>query len=317
MKTFAAIFNKVGGKEILRQYARAHVLLYALVCTLLLGFSRKGLELVRLAVNRRVLAKMRRKYRAEIRNYQAKAASEPPLPRQRSNNVWVCWFQGMEQAPPLVQRCYRSLQEHLPERDIVLLTEENLNEYVTFPPAIQRKIDSGAITRTHLSDLIRLELLIRYGGTWIDATVFCSGGEIPAYVLDSDLFVYQCLKPGLDGHSTCLSSWLMTACTNHPILLLTRHLLYTYWEKHHRMTDYFLLHDCFQLATEAYPDEWRRVTPVCNSTPHILLLRLFEPYDPAVWQAVTAMTCFHKLSYKFPADKTALPDTYYRAVMGE
>ena len=35
-------------------------------------------------------------------------------------------------------------------------------------------IDSGQITKTHLSDLLRLELLIRYGGTWIDATVFCT-----------------------------------------------------------------------------------------------------------------------------------------------
>ena len=316
MNTFWALFQKVGGKEVLGRYARAHVLLYSFVMTALLGFSRKSLEIVRLAVNHRVLGKLRRKYRREITAFrEAQAGDAGALPRQQSRKVWICWLQGMEQAPALVQLCYASVQTHLADRDIVVLTEENYREYVTFPAFIQQKIDSGVITRTHLSDLLRLELLIRYGGTWIDATVFCSGGEIPAYMLEDELFVYQCLKPGLDGHCTAISSWFMTACTNHPILRLTRHLLYRYWETHHKLTDYFLLHDFFQLAIEAYPEEWNRVVPVSNSTPHILLLRLFEPYDDRVWQAVTAATPFHKLSYKHQPEKPSQGRTYYDAVM--
>lgn len=315
MKKFLAIFNKVGGREILGRYARAHVLVYALVITALLGFSRKGLEIVRLAMNNRILCKLRRKYRREIADFQQVQLAAEALPRQQSNRVWVCWLQGMEQAPALVQRCFASLQEHLGDREIVVLTEENYRNYVTFPEHIQAKIDAGRITRTHMSDLLRLELLIRYGGTWIDATVFCSGGEIPAYMLEDDLFVFRNLKPGLDGHCTSMSSWFMTACTNHPILLLTRHLLYTYWEKHTRMTDYFLLHDFFQLATEAYAEEWHRVIPVSNSAPHILLLRLFEPYDERVWKAVTAATPFHKLSYKEqPKEGNENSNTYYNVI---
>jgi hypothetical protein len=41
MKQFLAIFNKVGGMEILRQYWRGHVLLFALVQTALLGLKKK------------------------------------------------------------------------------------------------------------------------------------------------------------------------------------------------------------------------------------------------------------------------------------
>lgn len=308
MKKFLAIFNKVGGKEILRQYWQAHVLFFALVQTALQGFSRKGLEIVRLSVNNRIISKLRKKYRKSIAQFQAQYA---PQPRERSNKVWVCWLQGMENAPALVQKCYRSLQENLTDREIILLTEENYRDYVTFPVYIQEKIDSGVITRTHFSDLLRLELLIRYGGTWIDATVYCSGKNIPDYMLDSDLFIFQMLKPGLDGHASSISSWFMTACTNNPILLLARHLLYEYWGKNSKMYDYFLLHDFFQLALEAYPQEWDRVIPFSNSTPHILLLRLFEPYEETVWEAVKAQTPFHKLTYKFEENQAALPDTYY------
>lgn len=312
MKKFIALFKKVGGLDVLKQYARAHVLLFALTQTLLNGFTKKGLEIVRLAVNNKILSKLRKKNRKFIEHFKA---TNPPLPRQHSKKVWVCWLQGMDNAPPLVQRCFRSLQENLPDREIILLTEENYRSYVTFPAHIQQKIDSGIITRTHFSDLLRLELLLNYGGTWIDATVFCSGRNIPAYMLNSDLFVFQTLKPGLDGHPTALSSWFMTGCTNHPILELSRQLLYRYWQKRRSMMDYFLLHDFFQLAIEAYPQEWDRVIPFPNSTPHILLLRLFEPYNEPSWDAIRNMTPFHKLSYKFSADSAEKKDTYYSQVL--
>ncbi len=309
MKKFIQLFNKVGGKEILRQYAQSHVLLYALIQTVLCGFSKKSLEIVRLAVNNRILCKLRRKNKQYIAQFKA---DWTPQPRQQSNKVWVCWLQGMENAPALVQRCYASLQENLPDRDIVLLTEDNYRDYVTFPAHIQQKIDSGIITRTHMSDLLRLELLLRFGGTWIDATVFCSGKDVPSYMLDSELFVFQILKPGLDGQAVAMSSWFMTACTNHPILALCRALLYRYWEKNSKMVDYFLLHDFFQLATEAFPKEWAKVIPFSNAMPHILLLRLFEPYCEQTWKAVQSMTPFHKLTYKFKEDDTQKDGTYYK-----
>ena len=312
MKKFLALFNKVGGKEILRQYWQSHVLLFALVQTVLQGFSKKGLEIVRLSVNNKILGKLRKKYRKDIARFRQDYV---PQPRVQSNKVWVCWLQGMESAPALVQKCYQSLQQNLTDREIILLTGDNYRDYVNFPDHIQEKIDSGIITRTHFSDLLRLELLLKYGGTWIDATVYCSGGDIPGYMLDSQLFTFQTLKPGLDGHPTCISSWFMTACTNHPILQLARHLVYAYWEKHSKMVDYFLLHDFFQLAIEAYPEEWSQVVPFCNSVPHILLLRLFEPFSEQVWQATRAQTPFHKLSYKFPQSEFEKENTYYTALL--
>lgn len=297
----------------MRQYAKGRVLLFALLQTVLQGFSKKSLEIVRLAVNNRILQKLRRKYRSFIANF---VADYQPAERCCSNKVWVCWLQGMENAPALVQQCYRSLQENLHDRQIVLLTEENYRDYVTFPEDIQKKIDSGVITRTHMSDLLRLELLLNHGGTWIDATVFCSGDNIPSYMLDSELFLFQNLKPGLDGHATCISSWFMTGCTNHPILALTRALLYHYWEKQNSMVDYFLLHDFFQLAIEAYPQEWEKVVPFPNSTPHILLLRLFEQYDEEIWNAVREMTPIHKLTYKFDPKDPLIENTYYSRLFG-
>ena len=308
MNKFLKIFKKVGGKEILRQYWQAHVLFFALVQTVLQGFSKKGLEIVRLSVNNKILGKLRKKYRKTIAKFQAEYT---PQPRQHSNKVWVCWFQGIENAPALVQKCYQSLQENLTDREIVLLTADNYKDYVNFPDYIQRKADAGIIPPAQFSDLLRLELLIRHGGTWIDSTVFCSGSNIPAYMLDSKLFMFQTLKPGLDGHPTGVSNWFISAHTNDPLLLLTQTLLYEYWKKNDKMVDYFIFHDFFQIATEAYPSEWNQVIPFSNSIPHILLLRLFDSYNEDTWHAVKEMTPFHKLTYKFSENDAQLPNTYY------
>lgn len=308
MKKFMALFKKVGGGQVLRQYLRGHVLFFALVQTAILGFSKKALELVRLGVTHKIVKRLRKKYKRVIASFKAQYV---PAERTRSNKVWVCWLQGMDQAPALVQRCYQSLQDHLQDREIVLLTEANYRDYVTFPDYVQEKIDKGIISRTHMSDLLRLELLIRYGGTWIDATVYCSGSEIPQYMLDSDLFMFQNLKPGLDGHATRVSSWFMTACTNNPVLLLARHLLYDYWKTKKSLVDYFLVHDMLELAIETYPEEWEKVVPFSNATPHILLLRMFETYNRDVWEVICQQTPFHKLSYKFSPEEGQRENTYY------
>lgn len=98
MNQFIEIFKKVGGRDILRQYRRAHVLLLALVETMILGFSKKSLEIVRLAVSNRILEKMRKKYKTFISIYK-EMIDKSSLCRVHSDKVWVLWLQGIEKAP--------------------------------------------------------------------------------------------------------------------------------------------------------------------------------------------------------------------------
>ena len=315
MKDFKDKFKRAGGTQILRQYMRSHVLGFALLQTALQGTSQKSLEIVRLGVYNKVLARLRKKNRRYIEEYLRREKGSPAKERRRTDHIWILWLDGIENAPGVVQACCRSAQKCFPDRKVHILTEDNYRDYVTFPGFIREKIDSGQITRTHMSDLLRLELLIRYGGTWLDATVLCSSPEVPSYMLDSDLFLFQDLKPGWDGHSQRISSWMITSCTNHPILRLTRALLYEYWRKNSAMDDYFLFHDFFELAIECYPQEWNEVVPCSNAAPHILLLRLFEQYDERIWEAVREMTPFHKLTYKFEPEKAQIPGTYYKVLL--
>ena len=307
-------FQKQGGMKLIKQYAKSGSLGTAIGEFVLLGKSRTSLEILRLSTQLKVKQKLAKKYRAALEKFDK--SYDTSLKHECSNKVWICWFQGMEKAPALVQKCYASVREHLTDREIVLITSENLEQYVQFPDYIIDKWKAGVITYTHLTDLLRLELLIKYGGMWLDATVFCSEKRemILDYFFDSDLFFYQCLKPGRDGHCQYISSWLMSAKTNNRILMATRELCYEYWKKNDSMDDYFLLHDFLSIVLDKYEDEWKAVVPRDNATPHILLLRLFDSYDESLWQTIKAQTPFHKMTYKFSEEETSKAGTFYKVL---
>ena len=309
-------FRKQGGVKLIKQYVQAGVLGTAIGEFLLLGKSRTALEILRLSTQLKTKQRLYKKYRHILDLFEDKY--NPDSLHESSNKVWVCWLQGMENAPELVKRCYESIMQNLTDREIILITSENMDQYVQFPQYIIDKWKSGVITNTHRTDLLRLELLIRYGGMWLDATVFCSEERknIPDYFFESDLFFYQSLKPGRDGNATYISSWLMSAKTNNKVLLATRELCYEYWKRENQMLDYFLLHDFFSIVLDRYTEEWNKVVPRDNATPHVLLLRLFDQYDEKIWKAIKKQTPFHKLSYKYKDEQRLKDDTFLKRIIG-
>ena len=154
-----------------------------------------------------------------------------------------------------------------------------------------------------------------YGGTWLDATVLCTGDNIPSYILESDLFFYQVLKPGRDGSTLNISSWLLTASSNTKILNSVQYLLYEYWKTNNSMVDYFLIHMFMELACNYYREEYSQIVKFCNSMPHVLLLEMFEPYDEEKYSAIKAITPFHKLAYKRDQKDMEKTGTYFDVII--
>lgn len=90
--------------------------------------------------------------------------------------IWVFWGQGEEKMPPLVKACFRQLTYF--NDGVYLIAETNVANYIELNPIIYEKVKKGQISWAHFSDIIRTTLLAKYGGLWIDATVWISG-KIP------------------------------------------------------------------------------------------------------------------------------------------
>lgn len=307
-------FKKQGGIKLIKRYWRNGVLGTAISQFILLGKSRTALEILRLVTTLKTKQHLAKKYRKVLKDFNEKW--QETLPHCKRKTVWLFWWQGEEAMPPLVEKCYESVKQNLKDWEIVLITEKNCNQYAVFPTYILEKLHEG-ISLTHFSDLLRLELLIKHGGLWLDATVLCTSGDIPKSILNSDLFVYRAQKPGADGRATTMSSWMMWAKTNNRILMATQAMLYAYWERNNDLSEYFLLHHFMTIAMEYFSDESQIIPPFCNSTPHILLLHLFESYDEQYWNDLKQMTCFHKLSYKLDEEKCKEKGTYYDVIINQ
>lgn len=212
-----------------------------------------------------------------------------------SNIIWFSWLQGMNRAPSVVQLCYSRLKVIYPHKKIIIITEDNYTDYVRLPNFILSKIRDGYISRTHFSDILRLELLIKYGGSWLDSTVYC---ERPAsYVcFESPLFFLSSYLR--NDSSVAGSNWFITSAPQNPVLILTRKLLYNFWRKHKHISNYFIFHICFKISLEAYPLIASNVPLVSNVPSHLLVEYLNKKYDYQTVSLVLNQSAFHKLSNK-------------------
>lgn len=86
--------------------------------------------------------------------------------------IFVCWLQGEEAMPPVVKACYASIKRFAQNHPVVLITSENLSQWVAIPEHILRKVSEGKITPTHFSDIIRVNLLAKYNAIWLDASIY-------------------------------------------------------------------------------------------------------------------------------------------------
>ena len=232
----------------------------------------------------------------------------------KSDKVWICWLQGEENAPDLVKACINSVRRNLPDREIIILSEQTIPEYIQLPEHIIKKWENKSIGPAHYCDVLRIALLCKYGGMWIDATVLCTSTDVPKAITESPLFVFQAMDLARrDVDSVVASNWFLACWSNHPIMLLTRDLLYEYWRRYDRVIDYFIFHAFFALATRRYPEEWQKVPVFNNHSPHVLQYELRNQYDEERWNDIMKMSVFHKLNHHL--DLSNMGDSFYKYII--
>lgn len=218
--------------------------------------------------------------------------------RVKSNIIWMLWLQGEKEAPPLVKACINSVRRNAKGKKIIVLNEASLQQYVEFPDYIWEKWKAGIIPNAQFSDLIRLELLCKYGGLWVDSTVLLTGQTMEfEYIANTPLFVYKDMDLiKQDWMPTIASNWLISAYSNSKILLLTRKLLLIYWKNNNTLVDYYIFHFFFSISAQRYKEEWDEIAMYNNKTPHTMQAELKYPFDERRWNQLINMSCFHKLN---------------------
>lgn len=312
-------FREFGGFKLLREYARMGLLPLCFKQAMAVLIRRKTPLEAYSCILEQAGKFLMGKYEPVLADIETSYSKETG--GSHSQYVWMCWLQGMEKAPKLVQVCYRSILQHLQDREVALLTEENINQYVSLPDYIVKKYRDGIIPTAHFTDLLRLELLIKYGGIWVDATVLCTGFEDlkdQAFrgIFDADLFLFQQLRKG-ETRFLGISNWFISACADNWVLKELRDLLFRYWKDYDCVVHYYVFHLFFGMIMEKHPEEVAKMPRYGNRVPHYLSRRMGDKYDETWMQELKEHCCFHKLSYRLCDSGLESKGTFYDEIINK
>ncbi len=221
--------------------------------------------------------------------------------------VFVCWFQGIENAPRIVLACYKQLYRVLDKEhyQIVTITMDNYREYVNFPSFIVERVEKKKMTLTHFSDLLRVNLLINYGGIWIDSTMLMTG-SLPEDIMKGDLFVFKSNYQFEYHKEIGSSTFIYVHSPQNEILKRTLLGLYLYWDEHESLEYYSLFHCLFAIAVSANEKTramYEEVPFYCAFYNIALQTEMFEEYDSKRFDYLKSLSFVQKLTYKFDAEK--------------
>lgn len=223
--------------------------------------------------------------------------------------VWCCWWQGEENMPEIVKMCNSRLKQVLPSNArLIMLNKDNYSNYIEFPAHITEKFEKGLISITALSDIMRVMLIAKHGGFWIDSTVFLSG-EFPKEFISGEFFTQRMLDPVRHAREACKGRWCGFLVAGKKDSLLFRYLseaFCSWWADHDCVIDY-VIYDYFLLsAYKKIPFVRELIDSVPDNNTDIFEMYkvLHLPYTPELLGSLTATTSLHKLTYKIDLIKT-------------
>ena len=244
------------------------------------------------------------------------AASEP------SRIIWICWFQGLESAPALVKRCVESIQNNAGDSSIIIITEDNYDDYVLLPDSILLKYKSGLIGKAHFSDILRCCLLYQYGGVWLDSTIFLSK-KLPDAIFQTP---FCSLRFDYVGNFESISkgvwtTYFLASEKNGYLIGRVKEALVSYWEKHSDVIDYFLMDYIFLYYFESDPSAKKMILtqPVLGNKRFLLKEIMNEQLSPELKEALARDKAgIYKLSYKthFRTEAHGQPTVYSKILDG-
>lgn len=180
-----------------------------------------------------------------------------------TRRVWILWLQGESHAPPLVNRCIESWRALNPGWEIEVLDETSVSSWIDLP-----QFPSGT-SLNHIANIIRLRLLVRYGGIWTDATTLCLRplDDWIENVHTSGMFAFSRPQP-----LRSLANWFIASTPEATLTEAWRRWSESYLLSGKRPQSYFWSHHTFDWLLQRSPylhDLWHQTPQVSARGPHV------------------------------------------------
>ncbi|BEL11571.1 hypothetical protein Q0Z83_097620 [Actinoplanes sichuanensis] len=233
---------------------------------------------------------------AQIR-VQAGHRLDRPVDSTFDQPIFIYWAQGFDAAPPVVTACLAALRANNPDSRVHELSLANIGAYVDVPEDLAAALEGD---HYHFSDLLRMLLLEKFGGIWVDATCLVTEPlrpHIDRALAKGSVFAFTYTGP-------YLVNWFLASRPDSYVMHLWRAASFLWWEKRGEIVDVLLHHHIFELLhrlDDRFRTEWDAGLRLNATPPHALQSVLLRPYDQEMFQTITEGAFVHKLRHQLPS----------------
>lgn len=221
----------------------------------------------------------------------------------KNGNIFILWYQGRKQMPELVRMCFNSVLKNANGHRVVLLDNTNLFDWIEpFPEVVQQKFNNEIFSKQIESDLIRLSLLKKYGGLWLDATVFVSD-IILDKLFEAPFFTVvrkEARKSDISGEiSPFVLGRKKDDKSSQRLFDFSQELLIDYIKSEDDLMDYLLIENILKIGINSDDNLNKIVNTFFNNKKNILGLEklLNQDYDAKVLCSSLKENLFSKLNF--------------------
>ena len=166
--------------------------------------------------------------------------------------IWIMWYQGIEKAPSIVKSCIQSVILNKANHPVHIIDKYNLEKYIKLPSYINEKFNNGTFNVVHFSDIIRMGILTKYGGYWIDSTYFINTTITKVNTSFYSLKLKTCFP---HRFIKCLWSGNFLAVPKNSFIATYGYIAFLfYWKKYNSLIDYFLIDYIIDIAYQNVPE---------------------------------------------------------------
>ena len=256
--------------------------------------------------HRCILRYLKEKYSGLISGYKQAPPELNDAVSEIPGTVWTMWWQGENDLPEIVRMCHASVNRHRGNHPFRIITRDNYQDIVSLPDYIMDKVGSGAITITHLSDIIRFALLSQYGGLWLDSTIFVAD-RIPEEIFTSGYFTVRRPSTPKNGHvaQDRWTSFLQAGKKGNLLCRFVFDFFLEYWKSQDYLINYFLVDYTIRLACDELPQcrKLMDAVPVMNDDLYRLEDMMNAKWDSSVFEEIKKKALFSKLSWRKESKK--------------
>ncbi|AQR95087.1 capsular polysaccharide synthesis protein [Clostridium saccharoperbutylacetonicum] len=246
-----------------------------------------------------------KKYGYIIEEYKNNEFSQLECSIKEDAPIWIFWWQGIEAAPKVVKMCIERIKKYSGTHPVIILTKHNYSKYVDLPEYIIEKVNKKYFTITLFSDVLRVALLYKHGGIWMDATLYLTNNisdELCKYSF------YTIRHETNSDYHVCKGLWtgfFLAANKGNIAFKYFRDIFFEYLKNENMLICYLLIDCIIALGYENIPIIHQMIEDVPKNNIKVFDLQtiLDKEYSSEIYEDMLRKSKIYKLTYriKFPS----------------